>query len=36
LIMTDFAVPWMRLSLSKPGAMRQAKDVGIIIERGRR
>jgi dihydroneopterin aldolase len=36
MLMTDFAVPWLRLSLSKPGAMRQAKDVGIVIERGQR
>ncbi|MBQ0758189.1 MAG: dihydroneopterin aldolase [Zhongshania sp.] len=36
MIRTEFGVQWLRLSLSKPGAMRQAKDVGIIIERGQR
>lgn len=34
LIMTEFDVPWLRLSITKPGAMRQAKDVGVVIERG--
>ena len=34
MIMTEFDVPWLRLSIAKPGAMRQAKDVGVIIERG--
>lgn len=36
MIMTEFAVPWLRLTLSKPGAMRQASEVGIVIERGQR
>jgi dihydroneopterin aldolase len=34
MIMTEFDVPWLRLSITKPGAMRQAKDVGVVIERG--
>lgn len=34
LIRTEFAVPWLRLRLSKPGAIRGARDVGLIIERG--
>ena len=34
LIMTDFDVPWLRLSLNKKGAIRQADDVGVTIERG--
>jgi len=29
-------VPWLRLRLSKPGALRGARDVGVIIERGER
>jgi len=29
-------VPWLRLRLSKPGAVAQAKDVGVLIERGER
>jgi len=34
LIMADFNVPWVRLTLNKKGALRHADDVGIIIERG--
>ena len=33
-VMTDFAVPWLRLRVSKPGAVAAAEDVGVIIERG--
>jgi 7,8-dihydroneopterin aldolase/epimerase/oxygenase len=36
VIREEFAVPWVRVTLSKPGAIRGARDVGIIIERGRR
>lgn len=34
LILKEFQVPWLRLRLGKPGAVRGAKDVGVIIERG--
>lgn len=34
LIMTRFNVPWIKIRLTKPGAVAQAKDVGVIIERG--
>ncbi|MEN0038500.1 MAG: dihydroneopterin aldolase [Cellvibrio sp.] len=34
VIRTEFNVPWLRLRLSKPGAIRGARDVGLIIERG--
>jgi len=34
LILSEFDVPWIRLKLNKTGAIRGAKDVGIIIERG--
>jgi 7,8-dihydroneopterin aldolase/epimerase/oxygenase len=34
LIREEFSVPWLRLSLNKRGAVRGAKDVGLIIERG--
>lgn len=34
LILHEFNVPWLRLKLHKPGALRGAKDVGVIIERG--
>lgn len=35
LILTEFDVPWLRLKLNKTGAIRGAKDVGIIIERSK-
>jgi len=34
LVMDEFKVPWLRLQLSKPGAVTGSKDVGVIIERG--
>ena len=36
LIMEEFDIPWLRLTLNKTGAVRGARDVGVIIERGRR
>lgn len=34
IVLNEFPVPWLRLSLSKPGAVRGSKSVGVIIERG--
>jgi dihydroneopterin aldolase len=34
LILNNFDVPWVKLTLNKKGAIRGASDVGIIIERG--
>jgi 7,8-dihydroneopterin aldolase/epimerase/oxygenase len=34
IIRDEFSVPWLRLRLSKPGALRGARDVGLVIERG--
>ena len=34
IVLEEFSVPWLRLRVSKPGALRGSKDVGIIIERG--
>lgn len=34
LLMREFAVKWLRLSLSKPGAVPEADTVGVMIERG--
>jgi len=34
IILNEFNVPWLRLRLSKPGAVRGARDVGLVIERG--
>ena len=36
IIREEFAVDWVRLKLSKPGAVRGAKAVGVCIERGTR
>ena len=36
LVMDEFQIPWLRLKLSKPGAVAQADDVGVLIERGER
>ena len=34
IVREEFKVPWLRLRIGKPGAIRGARDVGIIIERG--
>jgi dihydroneopterin aldolase len=34
IVLEEYQVPWLRLRLSKPGAVRGARDVGLIIERG--
>lgn len=34
IVLGEFSVPWLRLRLCKPGAVRGAKDVGVLIERG--
>ncbi|WED23318.1 bifunctional dihydroneopterin aldolase/7,8-dihydroneopterin epimerase [Vibrio sp. JC009] len=34
LVMSRFSVPWIKIRLTKPGAVPQAKGVGVIIERG--
>ena len=36
LVLSEFQVPWLKLRLSKPGALRGSRDVGVIIERGER
>ena len=36
LIMSEFAVPWLRVQVNKRGALRGARDVGVSIERGER
>ncbi len=35
IVTGEFGVPWVRLTVSKPGAIRGARDVGIRIERRR-
>jgi dihydroneopterin aldolase len=34
IILNEFEVPWVRVRLNKQGAVRGARDVGVIIERG--
>ncbi len=34
IVREEFGVPWLRLKVSKPGAVRGSRDVGVIIERG--
>ena len=33
ILLTEFNIPWLRLTLNKRGALSSAKDVGVIIER---
>ena len=34
IVLDEFKVSWLRLKLSKPGAVRGSKAVGVVIERG--
>ncbi|MGE0187730.1 MAG: dihydroneopterin aldolase [Steroidobacteraceae bacterium] len=33
IVITEFSVPWVRVRLNKQGAIRNSRDVGILIER---
>jgi dihydroneopterin aldolase len=35
MILAEFGLPWVRISLNKPGAIRNSRDVGVVIERTR-
>jgi dihydroneopterin aldolase len=35
LILGEFGVEWVQVNLSKPGAVRSSRDVGVTIERNR-
>jgi len=35
LILAEFGVEWVRIALNKPGAIRNSRDVGVVIERTR-
>ena len=35
IVLDEFPVTWLRLKLSKPGAVRGSSAVGVIIERGK-
>jgi dihydroneopterin aldolase len=36
IIMSEFGVPWVRVTVHKPWAIRGSRDVGVAIERGAR
>ncbi|MGB5446055.1 MAG: dihydroneopterin aldolase [Psychromonas sp.] len=36
LIMEQFSVPWVKVTLHKPGALPKAQTLGVQIERGKR
>lgn len=35
LLLEEFGLEWVRISLNKPGAIRNSRDVGVVIERNR-
>ena len=35
LLLAEFPLPWVRVSINKPGAIRHSRDVGVSIERRR-
>ena len=35
LLLEDFGIDWVSISLSKPGAIRSSRDVGVMLERDR-
>ncbi|MCC6531879.1 MAG: dihydroneopterin aldolase [Burkholderiales bacterium] len=36
MILTDFATPWVRLSIAKLAPLRGVRKLGVVIERGKR
>ena len=34
IVLTEFAVRWIRVRINKQGVVRHVRDVGIVIERG--
>jgi len=36
IVLDEFGVAWVKVQVNKPGAIRGARDVGVIIERGTR
>ena len=33
IVIDEFGVPWVRVKVNKPGAIRGSRDVGVLIER---
>ncbi len=36
ILLNEFKLRWVRIKINKQGAVRQVRDVGVIIERGER
>lgn len=36
ILLDEFGIPWCRVKLNKKGAINGGRDVGVIIERGKR
>ncbi len=36
ILLDEFKIPWVKVSVSKPGAIKGSREVGVVIERGRR
>ncbi len=36
IVLEEFEVAWVKVRVNKPGAIRGARDVGVLIERGAR
>lgn len=36
IVQNEFNVPWVKLRVGKPGAVRGSREVGVVIERGER
>ncbi|MEW6037362.1 MAG: dihydroneopterin aldolase [Pseudomonadota bacterium] len=36
ILLNEFSIPWVRITLNKRGAIRGASDVGVLIERGKK
>ncbi|MFP6806924.1 MAG: dihydroneopterin aldolase [Pseudomonadales bacterium] len=34
ILLDEFSIPWVKLTIGKPGAVSKAKIVGLVIERG--
>ncbi len=35
VVLDEYPVPWIRLKVNKRGAVRDARDIGVVIERAR-
>jgi dihydroneopterin aldolase len=35
-LLHEFTIPWIKITVGKPGAVQGSRDVGVVIERGKR